>query len=67
MHVLALLMVHVDVSAFAEYILMKPSESYRPFMEQMQEKISMSKIVIEYLQKVPEATYEDLLNKIQVR
>ena len=53
-------------AAFAEYILMKGSESYSPFMDQMQEKINMSKIVIEFLVKTPEATYEDLLNKIQV-
>lgn len=45
---------------------MKGSESYTPFMDQMQEKINMSKIVIEFLVKMPEATYEDLLNKIQV-
>jgi len=54
------------VPAFAEYILMSGSEAYQPFMLQMQEKIHMSKIVIEFLNKMPEATYEDLLIKLQV-
>ena len=54
------------VAAFAEYILMQPSDSYKPFMDQMQEKINMSKIVIEFLNKESDSTYEDLLNKMQV-
>jgi len=45
---------------------MSGSEAYQPFMLQMQEKIHMSKIVIEFLNKMPEATYEDLLIKLQV-
>ena len=53
-------------TAFAEYFLMKASESYSPFMDMMTEKITMSKIAIEFLSKNPEATYEDLINKIQV-
>ena len=44
---------------------MKGSEAYSPFMDIMQEKIQMSKIVIEFLSKTQDATYEDLLNKIQ--
>ena len=44
---------------------MKGSEAYTPFMDLMQEKIQMSKIVIEFLGKTQDATYEDLLNKIQ--
>ena len=45
---------------------MKGSEAYSPFMDVMQEKIQMSKIVIEFLSKNQDATtYEDLLNKIQ--
>ena len=44
---------------------MKGSEAYSPFMDLMQEKIQMSKIVIEFLSKTQDATYEDLLNKIQ--
>lgn len=53
--------------AFADYILMQPSEEYAPIFALMQEKIYMSKIVVEFLQKNREATYEDLLNKIEVR
>uniref|UniRef100_A0A673C4R3 DNA (cytosine-5)-methyltransferase 1 n=1 Tax=Sphaeramia orbicularis TaxID=375764 RepID=A0A673C4R3_9TELE len=52
-------------TAFADYILMQPSEEYSPIFALMQEKIYMSKIVVEFLQKNPDATYEDLLNKIE--
>lgn len=45
---------------------MQPSEEYAPIFALMQEKIYMSKIVVEFLQKNPDATYEDLLNKIEV-
>lgn len=45
---------------------MEPSEEYSPTFALMQEKIYMSKIVVEFLQKNPEVTYEDLLNKIEV-
>lgn len=53
-------------TAFADYILMEPSEEYSPIFALMQEKIYMSKIVVEFLQKNQDATYEDLLNKIEV-
>lgn len=53
-------------AAFADYILMQPSEEYAPIFALMQEKIYMSKIVVEFLQKNPDVTYEDLLNKIEV-
>lgn len=53
--------------AFADYILMQSSEEYAPIFALMQEKIYMSKIVVEFLQKNRDATYEDLLNKIEVR
>lgn len=45
---------------------MDPSEEYSPIFALMQEKIYMSKIVVEFLQKNQDATYEDLLNKIEV-
>lgn len=45
---------------------MEPSEEYSLIFALMQEKIYMSKIVVEFLQKNPDATYEDLLNKIEV-
>uniref|UniRef100_S4RAY1 DNA (cytosine-5-)-methyltransferase 1 n=1 Tax=Petromyzon marinus TaxID=7757 RepID=S4RAY1_PETMA len=52
-------------TAFADYILMNPSEEYASTFAVMQEKIYMFKIVIEFLQHNRDATYEDLLNKIE--
>ncbi|KAM6475712.1 DNA (cytosine-5)-methyltransferase 1 [Liasis olivaceus] len=52
-------------TAFADYILMEPSEEYAPIFALMQEKIYMSKIVVEFLQNNPDVSYEDLLNKIE--
>ena len=45
---------------------MHSSEEYAPIFALMQEKIYMSKIVVEFLQKNPDVSYEDLLNKIEV-
>eukprot|EP00057_Strongylocentrotus_purpuratus_P012708 XP_011667182.1 PREDICTED: DNA (cytosine-5)-methyltransferase PliMCI isoform X1 [Strongylocentrotus purpuratus] len=52
-------------TAFAEYIVMSPSEEYKPFWTAVQEKIYMSKILIEFLQSTQDAVYEDLLSQIQ--
>ncbi|XP_040842199.1 DNA (cytosine-5)-methyltransferase 1 isoform X3 [Ochotona curzoniae] len=52
-------------TSFAEYILMNPSPDYAPIFGLMQEKIYISKIVVEFLQGNPDATYEDLINKIE--
>lgn len=52
-------------TAYAEYILMEPSEAYTPFIEQMRVKVHMAKIVIEFLSDNEDAAYEDLLNKVQ--
>ncbi|XP_054983670.1 DNA (cytosine-5)-methyltransferase 1 isoform X3 [Sorex araneus] len=52
-------------TSFAEYILMEPSPDYAPVFSLMQEKMYMSKIVVEFLQGNSEATYEDLINKIE--
>ncbi|OXB55173.1 UNVERIFIED_CONTAM: hypothetical protein H355_013989, partial [Colinus virginianus] len=52
-------------AAFADYILMEPSEEYAPIFALMQEKIYMSKIVVEFLQNNRDVSYEDLLNKIE--
>uniref|UniRef100_A0A4W3I946 DNA (cytosine-5)-methyltransferase n=1 Tax=Callorhinchus milii TaxID=7868 RepID=A0A4W3I946_CALMI len=52
-------------TAFADYILMDPREEYAAIFAVMQEKIHMSKIVIEFVQNNPDSTYEDLLNKIE--
>lgn len=46
---------------------MEPSEEYAPIFALMQEKIYMSKIVVEFLQNNCDVSYEDLLNKIEVR
>ncbi|XP_001607336.1 DNA (cytosine-5)-methyltransferase 1 [Nasonia vitripennis] len=48
-----------------DYILMEPSDEYKPFMHSVLIKILIGKIVIEYLVYEPHATYEDLLNKLQ--
>lgn len=51
---------------FGEYYLMEPSADYAQFMERVREKIYMSKIVIEFLIDEKEASYEDLLIRLQV-
>ena len=52
--------------ACAEYYLMEPSPEYAPIMDSVREKIYMSKLVIEFVSDNMYATYEDLLNKLQV-
>ncbi|XP_076633551.1 DNA methyltransferase 1a [Colletes latitarsis] len=52
-------------TAFAEYILMEPSDAYSPFFDLIKGKIYMSKLVIEFLLNEISPTYEDLLNKLQ--
>nr|Q27746.1 RecName: Full=DNA (cytosine-5)-methyltransferase PliMCI; AltName: Full=DNA methyltransferase PliMCI; Short=DNA MTase PliMCI; Short=M.PliMCI; AltName: Full=Dnmt1; AltName: Full=MCMT [Paracentrotus lividus]CAA90563.1 DNA (cytosine-5-)-methyltransferase [Paracentrotus lividus] len=52
-------------TAFAEYIVMSPSEEYKPFWTAVQEKIYMSKILIEFLQNNVDPVYEDLLTQIE--
>ena len=53
-------------TAFGGYYLMEPSDVYAPFMEMVNEKIFVSKLVIEILLDDIATTYEDLLNKLQV-
>lgn len=53
-------------TAYGEYYLMEPSEAYAPLMESVKEKIYMGKLVIEFLLDQENASYEDLLNKLQV-
>ncbi|XP_058795195.1 DNA (cytosine-5)-methyltransferase 1-like [Phymastichus coffea] len=48
-----------------DYICMKPSVEYAPFMKSVMTKIYISKIVIEFLIYEPNASYEDLLSKLQ--
>uniref|UniRef100_H2YXW0 Cytosine-specific methyltransferase n=1 Tax=Ciona savignyi TaxID=51511 RepID=H2YXW0_CIOSA len=52
-------------TGFADYYLMEPSLSYSPQWSSIQEKIYMSKNVIEFLSETPDADYEDLVNRIQ--
>lgn len=54
-------------TAYGEYYLMEPSEAYAPLMESVKEKIYMGKLVIEFLLDQENASYEDLLNKLQVQ
>lgn len=46
---------------------MDPNPEYAPMFSVMQEKIYISKIVVEFLQSNPDSTYEDLINKIEVQ
>ena len=52
-------------TAFADYILMEPSQLYQTYWTSVQEKIYMSKNVIEFLSSNSDANYEDLVNHIQ--
>ena len=54
-------------SAYAEYVLMESSQAYHTIMATVHEKIYLSKVVIEFCEDEPNGTYEDLLNRIQVR
>merc|ERR1719278_1811133 len=57
-------------TGFAEYYLMEPSEAYQPFARQVEEKVFLTKHVIEYLTRMrdvelkPDVDYEDLLNHL---
>ncbi|KPJ15240.1 DNA (cytosine-5)-methyltransferase 1 [Papilio machaon] len=51
---------------FGEYNLLKPSEAYTPLMDNLYEKIWLSKVVVEYLEEnhYLQPTYEDLVGII---
>ena len=55
-------------TSYAEYYLMEPSEVYAPFNRVVEEKVFLTKHVIEFLQRSrdvenrPDVEYEDLLN-----
>ncbi|ESN92163.1 hypothetical protein HELRODRAFT_116156 [Helobdella robusta] len=57
-------------TAFAEYILLSPSDAYKPFWDAVSDKTQLSKVVIEFLkesiEKDEQPSYEDLVNRIQV-
>ena len=44
---------------------MTPSETYAPFVDAVKEKIYVSKLVIEFMVENTDASYEDLLNKLE--
>ncbi|XP_045773016.1 DNA (cytosine-5)-methyltransferase PliMCI-like [Maniola jurtina] len=52
---------------FGEYNLLKPSIAYKPLMDNLYEKIWLSKVVIEYIEEYHylQPTYEDLLEIIR--
>ncbi|XP_048478482.1 DNA (cytosine-5)-methyltransferase PliMCI [Plutella xylostella] len=52
---------------FGEYNLMKPSAEYTPLMNNLYEKIWISKVVVEYLEEYHylQPTYEDLMEIIR--
>ncbi|XP_075978235.1 DNA (cytosine-5)-methyltransferase 1-like [Anticarsia gemmatalis] len=52
---------------FGEYNLLKPSEQYTPLMNNLYEKIWLSKVVVEYLEEYHylQPSYEDLLEVIR--
>ncbi|XP_006898898.1 PREDICTED: DNA (cytosine-5)-methyltransferase 1 [Elephantulus edwardii] len=52
-------------TSFAEYIMMDPSPEYASIFALIQEKIYISKIVVEFLKNFRDSTYEDLINKIE--
>lgn len=54
-------------TAYCEYYLMEPSDEYKPLMKSIEEKMYLSKIIIEYLinNKMQNPKYEDLLNHVQ--
>ena len=52
-------------AAFADYILMSPSDEYTYIMDTLKEKIYMSKVVIEFLANNQDSTYEDLINQVE--
>ena len=51
-------------TCYSDYILMASSELYAPLMNELVEKIYLSKILIEFLADDDTADYEDLLSKL---
>ena len=52
-------------SPIAEYYLMLPAKEYSPFYDKVLEKNFLIKVTIEYLTANTEATFEELLEKLQ--
>ena len=58
-------LVSSGVVAFADYYVLDPSEEYAPLWQNVRKKTHISNVVIEYLQNNPDASYEDLLHRLQ--
>ena len=54
-------------TSYADYYLMTPTEDYAPLFREMEEKMHLSKTVIELLIEDDTAEYEDLLSQLQTR
>jgi len=52
-------------TSFADYYLLAASELYAPLMTELEEKVYLSKTVIELLAEDDTTEYEDLLSKVQ--
>lgn len=55
-------------SSLGDYYLRKPSDEYQPFMKNVEDKVWVTKIVIEVLQNCnhEEITYGTLLDELEV-
>lgn len=54
-------------TAYAEYYLLQPSDDYQNMMQVVNQKITLTKLVIEFLldESWQNPTYEDLLHKLE--
>lgn len=54
-------------TAYAEYYLLQPSDDYQTIMEAVNQKITLTKLIIEFLldESWQNPSYEDLLRKLQ--
>jgi len=52
---------------FAEYYLMEPSAEYAPYMKVVREKTQISNYIISMLVDDHSTTYEELLERLQVK
>ncbi|KAG1714242.1 DNA (cytosine-5)-methyltransferase 1 [Nymphon striatum] len=50
---------------YCHYFMMNPSTEYAPYIDNIQEKVFMNKVTIEFLTENPYTTYEDLLHKLE--
>lgn len=53
-------------TAIGDYILMQPTEQYKPIYDSVMLKVLLSKLVIEFIVYEPHSSYEDLISHLQV-